>query len=127
MLIAAPAVEYLPSGATRVTNIYFTETINAGSSFTARVSRSTGVADFVLPNPGGANSLASRLNVTRDMPPTMELSTPAGTQRGGFQPTATISESVTGFDAADVTVTNCSVLEFSSSGACYTFTVIPSA
>jgi hypothetical protein len=46
---------------------------------------------------------------------------------GGFAVTATFSESVTGFDATTVSVSNGSVSSFSGFGSSYSFTVTPAA
>lgn len=59
--------------------------------------------------------------------PTVVLSSAAGDPVSeAFEVTATFSESVTGFEVGDVTVTNGSAGSFSGSGDTYTFTITPS-
>lgn len=66
--------------------------------------------------------------------PTVALTGPTGTQPGGFNVTVTFSESVNGFDAADVTLTPSfthgtgdPTFSVSGSGTTYTVSVTPAA
>jgi hypothetical protein len=78
---------------------------------------------------GNGSTVATRLSRTADLTrPTLTLSSAAGsTINTAFTVTATFSESVTGFDASDVTVGNGTVSSLSGSGTTYTFTVTPTA
>ncbi|WP_415063078.1 Ig-like domain-containing protein [Bdellovibrio sp.] len=79
---------------------------------------------------GNSNTASNTLNSTYDsIAPTVSLSSIAGDpfKNSSFDVTATFSESVTGFAASDITVTNGTVSGFSGSGATYTFTVTPAA
>jgi hypothetical protein len=76
---------------------------------------------------GNASVAASQLiriaDVTR---PSLTLTSAASaTTSTAFSVTATFSESVTGFDASDVTVGNGTVSSFAGSGTTYTFTITP--
>ena len=73
--------------------------------------------------PGTTTTATVALN--DDDPLTVSLSGPAGTVDGAFEATVRFSEEVTGFDAADVTVSGGTVT-VSGSGAQYTATVTPS-
>ena len=57
--------------------------------------------------------------------PTVVISGPSDTQTGAFDITITFSESVTGFEQSDISVTNGSATAFSGSGANYTATITP--
>ena len=60
-----------------------------------------------------------------DPRPTVALSGPTSVQKGAFDVTITFSESVTGFEQSDISITNGSVTAFSGSGANYTATITP--
>ena len=60
-----------------------------------------------------------------DARPTVALSGPTSVQKGAFDVTITFSESVTGFEQSDISVTNGSATAFSGSGANYTATITP--
>lgn len=60
-----------------------------------------------------------------DPVPTVTLSGLSGTFTGPQAITATFSESVNGFDAFDVQVTNAAISSFSGSGSSYSFTLVP--
>lgn len=60
-----------------------------------------------------------------DPAPTVTLSGLGGTFTGPQTITATFSESVNGFDASDVQVTNAATSSFSGSGSSYSFTLVP--
>ena len=76
---------------------------------------------------GNGNSAATQLSRTADVTrPALTLSSTApGVTNTAFMVTATFSESVTGFDASDVTVGNGTVTSLTGSGTTYTFTVSP--
>jgi putative Ig domain-containing protein/Big-like domain-containing protein len=78
---------------------------------------------------GNGNTIATRLSRTADVTrPTVILSsTAASTTSTAFTVTATFSENVTGFDAADVSVGNGVVSALAGSGSTYTFVVTPTA
>lgn len=78
---------------------------------------------------GNASTAAARLSRTADLTrPTVALTTAAGDPVGGsFSVTATFSESVTGFDATDLSLGNGTASAFSGSGSTYSFTVTPVA
>ena len=61
-----------------------------------------------------------------DARPTVTLSGPTSVQKGAFDVTITFSESVTGFEQSDISVTNGSATAFSGSAANYTATITPS-
>lgn len=60
-----------------------------------------------------------------DPAPTVTLSGLSGTFTGPQTITATFSETVTGFDASDVQVTNAAISSFSGSDSSYSFTLVP--
>jgi hypothetical protein len=78
---------------------------------------------------GNGNTSATRLMRTADLTrPTLTLSSAAASSiNAGYVVTATFSESVTGFDASDVTLGNGTLSAFAGSGSTYTFTVTPVA
>ncbi len=74
------------------------------------------------------NVAAPRFSVEYDVDaPTVSISGPTASQSESFDVTITFSESVTGFDQADVTVGGGSVTALSGSGASYTATITPTA
>jgi hypothetical protein len=77
---------------------------------------------------GGRSSTAASFTILSDRTaPTVTLSTTATspTNLAAIPFTATFSESVTGFTAGDITVSNGTVQNFSGSGTTYTFNVVP--
>ena len=60
-----------------------------------------------------------------DARPTVALSGPTSVQMGAFAVTITFSESVTGFEQSDISITNGSATAFSGSAANYTATITP--
>jgi hypothetical protein len=90
------------------------------------VSVAAGVATDLA---GNDNTAVSAVTVVFDSTaPTalVETTEPDPTTANPIPFTVTFSESVTGFDAGDITVTNGTVTNFSGSGASYSFAVIPS-
>jgi hypothetical protein len=78
---------------------------------------------------GNGNTAATQLSRTADITrptPTLSSAAPSVTNTA-FTVTATFSESVTAFDASDVTVGNGTLSSLSGSGPAYTFTVTPTA
>ncbi|HYE05761.1 MAG TPA: Ig-like domain-containing protein, partial [Planctomycetota bacterium] len=76
------------------------------------------------------NTAATSFTIVNDtVVPTAVLTSSAGTHTNvaAIPVTATFSETVTGFDSGDVTVTNGTVGSFAGSGATYTFTVTATA
>ncbi|MCT7984187.1 Ig-like domain-containing protein [Laspinema sp. A4] len=76
---------------------------------------------------GNANTAATALTRTADATaPTVTLaSTAASTVNAPFEVSATFSETVTGFAATDVSVTNGTVSNLTGSGSNYSFTITP--
>ncbi len=75
------------------------------------------------------NTASNQLSLAYDLVvPTVTLTTTAsGTLTGSFSVTAAFSESVTDFEAGDISVSNGAVSNFSGSGADYSFDVTPTA
>jgi hypothetical protein len=87
-------------------------------------------ATLTLATPGASNSLAANKALVIDNTvPTVTISTtaPSLTKTTPIPVTAIFSESVSGFAAGDVSVTNGSAGNVSGSGASYTFDVTPSS
>ncbi|WP_270373873.1 Ig-like domain-containing protein [Marinicauda sp. Alg238-R41] len=78
---------------------------------------------------GNQNTAATDLTRTADATaPSVTLSSTASDPvSGAFPVTVTFSESVTGFAAGDLSLTNASASAFSGTGAVYTVTITPSA
>ena len=78
---------------------------------------------------GNGNIAATQLSRTADITrPTPTLSSSAGsTINAAISVSVTFSESVTGFDASDITVTNATVSGLAGSGSTYTFTATPTS
>ena len=74
----------------------------------------------------GGTMVTARVELDDDDPLTVELSGPPDTVDGAFEVTVTFSEELTGFEAADVTV-SAGTVAVSGSGAQYTATVTPTA
>lgn len=106
------------------TTYSFTVTPAADGAVTIDVAAG-GAADAA----GNGNSPATRLSRTADTTaPAVTLATSATSPvRGPVSVTATFSEPVTGFTAADLMVANAAVSAFAGSGATYTFTLTPAA
>jgi hypothetical protein len=106
------------------TTYTFTVTPNADGAVTVDVPAAT-ATDIA----GNNNTAATQLTRTADVTaPTVALtSTSPTTTNAPFLVTATFSESVTGFIASDVNLTNSTVSGFTGSGTTYTFTVTPNA
>ena len=107
----------------------------SGTSYTATLTPSaTGTvtvdvaADAAVDGAGNGNTAASRYSVAADLDaPTVDISGPSDAQNGAFDVTITFSESVTGFEKADVAVGADVVTGLSGSGASYTATITPTA
>jgi hypothetical protein len=84
-------------------------------------------ADLTLPPPGAEGSLSANADLVIDgIRPTGTLSSPAPDPVGdSFQVTVTFSEPVSGLEAADLTVTNGTISDFTGDGETYTFWVTP--
>jgi len=112
---------FLGTGATYTFNV--TPTANG----TVTVDVAGGVANDAA---GNANTAATQFTIGFDTgAPSVTLNTTATspTNLTTIPFTATFSESVTGFTAADIGVTNGTVSNFQGSGANYTFDVTPTA
>ncbi|MEG3960451.1 FG-GAP-like repeat-containing protein, partial [Microcoleus sp. herbarium2] len=106
------------------TTYNFTVTPNAESPVTVDVPEAT-ATDIA----GNNNTAATQLSRTYDATaPTVELTSESPTTTNApFLVTATFSESVTGFIASDVNLTNSTISSFTGSGTTYNFTVTPNA
>src|SRR6476661_6261343 len=106
------------------TTYNFTVTPTASAPITADVlaARATDTA-------GNNNTAATQLTRTADITaPTVTLTSASPTATNApFLVTATFSESVTGFSASDVNLTNSTISNFTGSGTTYNFTVTPNA
>ncbi len=99
-----------------------------GSSYTATISPTSSgtvtvdvAADVAADRAGNGNTAAARYSVEANQTrPTVTISGPTQPQRGSFTVNIAFSESVTGFEQADVRLANGSVTAFSGSGANYT-------
>lgn len=85
-------------------------------------------ADSAIDSGSNGNARSNLLNVLiiEEIPPQVTLTGPSGTQIAPFTVTATFDEPVTGFEFADVVVSNASLSNFNAaSSTVYTFTVTP--
>ncbi|MCT7971026.1 Ig-like domain-containing protein [Laspinema olomoucense] len=84
-------------------------------------------AALTLPAAGATSSLGGAKNIAVDtVVPTVTLATAAsGTVNTPFSVNAAFSETVTGFAADDISVTNATLSNFTGSGTTYNFTVTP--
>ncbi|MEG4264813.1 Ig-like domain-containing protein, partial [Microcoleus sp. Pol12A4] len=105
-------------------NYTFTVTPNADGAVTVDVPAAT-ATDIG----GNNNTAATQLTRTNDATaPTVALTSASPTTTNApFLVTATFSESVTGFIASDVNLTNSTISNFTGSGTTYTFDVTPNA
>jgi hypothetical protein len=105
-------------------NYTFTVTPNADGPVTVDVPAAT-ATDIA----GNNNTAATQLTRTYDATaPTVVLTSASPTTTNApFLVTATFSESVTGFMASDVNLTNSTISGFTGSGTTYNFTVTPNA
>lgn len=116
--------------------------LDTGAGDDAVTATRAAALDFVLTNPAGSdffnnvNSTLVRPNVTgftagpeRTAPtPTLTSAAPDPTRDAPVEFAVTFDEAVTGFDAADITLTNGTVATFTALDArAYTFTVTPTA
>jgi hypothetical protein len=106
------------------TTYNFTVTPNADGPVTVDVPAAT-ATDIA----GNNNTAATQLTRTADITaPTVALTSASPTTTNApFLVTATFSESVTGFIASDVNLTNSTISNFTGSGTTYNFTVTPNA
>ena len=83
-------------------------------------------ANVAVDADGNGNEAAPQLSksVTFSRPIPL-ITAPTGVQTGPFDVTITFTESVTGFEKSDITVTGGSVTAFSGSGASYAVTITP--
>ena len=101
----------------------YAATITPTTSGTVTVDVPENVAQDQAVN---GNTAADQFSVQADLDaPTVVISGPSDTQTGAFDITITFSESVTGFEQSDISVTNGSATAFSGSGANYTATITP--
>src|SRR6476469_5358473 len=106
------------------TTYNFTVTPNASGPVTVDVP-----AARAIDTAGNNNTAATQLTRTADITaPTVTLTSASPTTTNApFLVTATFSESVTGFIASDVNLTNSTISNFTGSGTTYNFTVTPNA
>jgi Ca2+-binding RTX toxin-like protein/RNA 3'-terminal phosphate cyclase len=102
----------------------YTFTVTPATSGTVAVNIPGAAAQDVANN--NSTDATTLTRIADLVPPTVVLtSTSPSDVNGAFVVTATFSESVTNFVAADLSLTNASVSSFSGSGSTYTFTVNP--
>ncbi|MBE9134336.1 DUF4347 domain-containing protein, partial [Tychonema sp. LEGE 07196] len=90
--------------------------------------RDAAVNNATLTIPTGQSLADSKAIIVDTVVPTVALtSTSPTTTNAPFLVTATFSESVTGFIASDINLTNSTISGFTGSGTTYTFTVTPTA
>ena len=103
----------------------YTATIAPSASGTVTVDVASGAARDAA---GNGNDAAASWSVQADLvAPSVTVSGPAAAVAGSFDVTLSFSESVTGFEQNDVSVTNGAVTAFSGAGASYTATITPAA
>ncbi len=120
-----------------VTNGTASSLSGSGTSYTFNVVPTSAgavtvlvVASAATDSVGNGNSVSSTLSRTFSTgSPAVTLTTTASspTNSSSLAMTATFTDSVTGFIASDLTVTNGTISGFTGSGATYTFNVIPTA
>ena len=133
-LTFSEAVTDLAAGDLTVGNGAASSLSGSGASYTARITPSSSgtvtvevAAGTAQDAAGHDNTASARYSVEADLvAPSVTLSGPADTQTGAFEVTVTFSEPVSGFVAADVTVTN-GTATLSGSGASYTVRITPSS
>jgi hypothetical protein len=87
-------------------------------------------AILTLPAPGAAGSLSANNSIVIDtISPSVTLSTiiVSPTNASSIPVTVTFSESVSGFSAAGIVVSDATIANFTESGAVYTFNLLPTA
>ena len=101
-------------------------TVDSAMQITATTPAGTaGTADVSVTTAGGTAISAGAFTYVSDITrPTITLSGPAGPVTEPFRLTATFSEAVTGFDAADITVANGTLSNFKEVTAGTVFTVL---
>ncbi|MBD1940078.1 DUF4347 domain-containing protein, partial [Microcoleus sp. FACHB-68] len=103
-----------------------TSNVYTTGNFKNTVDFDPGTGTVNLTSAGVDDIFISKLNAA--VAPTVSLtSASAATVNAPFTVTATFSEAVTGFTAADLTLSNGAVSNFAGSGTTYTFTVTPTA
>ena len=124
------------AGDLSLTNATASEFAGSGTSYTVTITPAAdgavtvGVpANVAQDAAGNQNSAATNLTRTADItPPSVTLASASGDPvSGAFPVTITFSESVTGFAAGDLSLTNATASEFAGSGASYSVTITPAA
>ncbi|MGY6628089.1 MAG: beta strand repeat-containing protein, partial [Oceanicaulis sp.] len=119
-----------------VTNGTASGLTGSGASYTVTITPvADGAVTVGLPanvaqdTAGTQNTAAADLTRTADItPPSVTLASAAGNPvTGAFPVTITFSESVTGFAADDLSLTNATASDFAGSGASYTVTITPAS
>ncbi len=122
------------AGDVTVTNGTLQNFAGSGANYTFEVvptangTVTINISAAVATDAAGNGNTSATFTITSDRTaPTVTLSTSATspTNLAAIPFTATFSESVSGFDASDITVTNGTVQNFSGSGTTYTFEVVP--
>ncbi|TAG20753.1 MAG: DUF4347 domain-containing protein [Oscillatoriales cyanobacterium] len=115
---------YTPATGQNSTDLNSTR-ITLATGATLRDSASN---NATLTIPAGQSLADSKAIIVDTLVPNVTLtSTSPTTTNAPFLVTATFSESVTGFIASDVNLTNSTISNFTGSGTTYTFTVTPNA
>ncbi|MCT7991379.1 Ig-like domain-containing protein [Laspinema olomoucense] len=106
------------------TGTNYSFTVTPTGSGTVSVNVPAGAATDAA---GNSNTAATPLTLGADVtPPTVTLATTAsGTVNAPFSVNATFSETVTGFAADDISLTNATLSNFTGTGTNYSFTVTP--
>ncbi|MCL1093340.1 Ig-like domain-containing protein [Shewanella kaireitica] len=118
-----------------VSNATLSSFSGSGASYSALITPTAAgsvtvdvAADVAKDVADNGNTAATQLSVTYDASqPSVVISGASGNINAAFTSTFTFSESVTGFDSADISVSNASVTNFAGSGTTYTALITPTA
>ena len=127
LTVTGPGTASLKSGAAGGAAYVVTVTPSAASEEDVTVAiNASAVQDMATnANPVGSNTATVHIDT---IPPTATISdVPTTPQNGPFELTITFNEDVTGFAAADLTVTGPVATTLSGSGSSYTATITPNA
>ncbi|ACJ30122.1 Glycosyl hydrolase, BNR repeat protein [Shewanella piezotolerans WP3] len=129
------AVTGFDSADISISNATLSSFSGSGASYSALITPSAAgsvtvdvAADVAKDVADNGNTAAAQLSVTYDgSQPSVVISGASGNINAAFTATFTFSESVTGFDSADISVSNASVTNFAGSGTTYTALISPTA
>ncbi|MCL1052120.1 Ig-like domain-containing protein, partial [Shewanella abyssi] len=118
-----------------LSNASVTNFSGSGASYSATITPTAAgsvtvdvAADVAVDSANNGNTVAAQLSATYDASqPSVTISGASGDINAAFSASFSFSEVVTGFDAADISVSNASVSSFSGSGATYTALITPTA